>query len=66
LTDPSVRHSSAASASVGADGGIGDPIDKPKGIRWATFDRRMDQVEAAEAVCNAHLSLFLQKLSWHE
>ena len=23
---------------LGADGGIGDPIDKPKGMRWATFD----------------------------
>jgi hypothetical protein len=51
---------------LGAKGGIGDPIDRPKGMRWATFDRKMKQVEAAEAVCNAHLSLFLQKLSWHE
>ncbi len=47
-----------------ADGGIGDPIDKPKGMRWATFDRKMDQVEAAEAVCNARLLQFVQKLSW--
>lgn len=23
---------------LGADGGIGDPIDKPYGMRWATFD----------------------------
>jgi hypothetical protein len=51
---------------LGSNGGIGAHIDKPKGMRWATFDRKMEQVEAAEAVCNAHLSLFLQKLSWHE
>ncbi len=48
---------------LGADGGIGDPIDKPHGMRWATFDRKMDQVEAAEAVCNAHLLQFVQNLS---
>ena len=46
---------------LGADGGIGDPIDKPKGMRWATFNRKMEQVEAAEAVCNAHLFQFVQK-----
>jgi hypothetical protein len=48
---------------LGADGGIGDPIDKPKGMRWATFDRKMDQVEAAEAVCNARLLRFVQQLA---
>jgi hypothetical protein len=51
---------------LGADGGIGDPIDKPHGMRWATFDRKMDQIEAAESVCNARLLRFVQKLSWHE
>jgi hypothetical protein len=49
---------------LGADGGIGDPIDKPNGMRWATFDRKMDQIEAAEAVCDARLLRFVQKLSW--
>jgi hypothetical protein len=49
---------------LGADGGIGDPIDKPHGMRWATFDRKMEQIEAAEAVCNARLFQFVQKLSW--
>jgi hypothetical protein len=47
---------------AGADGGIGDSIDKPKGMRWATFERKMEQVEAAEAVCNAHLVRFVQRL----
>jgi hypothetical protein len=50
---------------LGAEGGIGDPIDKPKGMRWATFDRKMRQIEAAEAVCNARLFRFIQKLSQH-
>jgi hypothetical protein len=48
---------------LGADGGIGDPINKPKGMRWATFDRKMEQVEAAEAVCNARLLRFVQQLA---
>jgi hypothetical protein len=48
---------------LGADGGIGDPIDKPKGMRWATFDRKMQQIEAAEAICNAHLVQFVQQLT---
>jgi hypothetical protein len=48
---------------LGAEGGIGDPIDKPKGMRWATFDRKMEQVEAAEAVCGTHLLRFVQKLT---
>jgi hypothetical protein len=49
---------------LGSTAGIGDYIEKPKGMRWATFDRKMEQVEAAEAVCNAHLVRFVRKLSW--
>ncbi len=49
---------------LGSTAGIGDDIDKPKGMRWATFDRKMRQIGAAEAVCDAHLLRFVQKLSW--
>jgi hypothetical protein len=31
-------------------------------MRWTTFDRKMDQIEAAEAICNAHLLRFVQQL----
>jgi hypothetical protein len=48
---------------LGAGGGIGDPIDKPNGMRWATFDRKMERVQAAEAVCDARLGYFVQKLA---
>lgn len=44
-------------------GGIGDSIAKPKGMRWASFDRKMAQIKAAEAVCDAHLLRFVQKVS---
>src|SRR4051794_32173542 len=47
---------------LGAEGGIGDFVAKPEGMRWATFERELAKVEAAEAVCDAHLGLFLQRL----
>jgi hypothetical protein len=47
---------------LGSTGALWDAIDKPKGMRWATFDRKMDQVEAAEAVCNGNLLHFVQRL----
>ncbi|GEO17807.1 hypothetical protein MAE02_55030 [Microvirga aerophila] len=47
---------------LGADSDIGYPIDMSKGMRWANFDRKMQQVEAAEVVCNAHFFQFVQKL----
>ncbi len=48
---------------LGSTAGIGYYIEKPKGMRWATFDRKMDQIEAAEAVCNARLARFVQQLT---
>lgn len=47
---------------LGAEGGIGDPVRKPKGMRWATFDRAMDRVENAEMVCNLNLIAAARKL----
>ncbi|MCJ2137325.1 hypothetical protein MKK69_25315 [Methylobacterium sp. J-026] len=47
---------------IGADGGIGDPIAKPKGMRWVTFDREMDRICGAEAICDANLAAFARKL----
>jgi hypothetical protein len=47
---------------LGSIGGAGDYIEKPKGMRWATFDRKMDQLEQVEAAVNAHMWLLLQRL----
>jgi hypothetical protein len=49
---------------LGSREGIGDYIPKPKGMRWATFERKMKRVEAAEAVCDARLLYFVQKLAF--
>jgi hypothetical protein len=50
------------SRRLGSTGGIGDYIEKPKGMRWATFDRKMDQLEQVEAPVDAHMWLLLQRL----
>lgn len=47
---------------LGASGGIGDPIFKPKGMRWATFERELDRICDAEAICDANLAAFARKL----
>jgi hypothetical protein len=33
-------------------------------LRWTTFDRKMQQIEAAGSVCNAQLAHFFQKLAY--
>jgi hypothetical protein len=48
---------------LGSTAGIGDEIEKPKGMRWATFDRKIEQIEAAEAICNAHLAQFIRQFT---
>jgi hypothetical protein len=48
---------------LGSNGGIGDYIERPKGMRQRTFDRMMERVEKAEAVCNANLLRFVQQLA---
>lgn len=48
---------------LGDHGGIGGGIDKPKGMRWATFEREMDKVDAAEEIVTAHTWMLLRNLS---
>jgi hypothetical protein len=48
---------------LGSKGGFDDFIPKPKGMRWATFDRRLAQVWAAEAACNARILSILRQRS---
>ena len=48
---------------LGADGGIGDHIAKPKWMRWPTYDRKLEEVFAAEEVVDAHLCAFVSKLN---
>jgi hypothetical protein len=63
--DRAVTQAHKLRRKLGATGSIGDGIEKPKGMRWATFDRHMERVEAAELVCDGHLLRFVQQLNPH-
>ena len=54
---------SNCAGKLGADGGIGDYVPKPKWMRWPTYDRKLEEVFAAEGVVDAHLSFFVAKLN---
>ncbi len=44
------------------DGGIGDYVPKPKWMRLRTYDRKLEEIFAAEEVVDAHLLGFVRKL----
>jgi len=48
---------------LGADGGIGARIRKPKGMHRRTFARARAKVEAAEGICDANLIRFVERLA---
>jgi hypothetical protein len=48
---------------LGSKGGIGDVIDKPKGMRWRTFEREIAKVNTAERAVNAHAWMLVQSLN---
>jgi hypothetical protein len=65
--DPSIRRpprslTGTLRGKLGANGGIGDYVPKPKWMRWRTYDRKLEQIFAAEEVVDAHLLGFVQKL----
>ena len=46
---------------LGSDGGIGEYVEKPKWMRWRTFDRLMAELEAAEGRVNQHTLEWLRR-----
>jgi hypothetical protein len=48
--------------TLGADCGIGDYVAKPKWMRWRTYERKLEEIAAAEEVVDAHLLAFVRKL----
>ena len=48
---------------LGSDGGIGDYIRRPKGMRWRTFDRQMARIAWAEDIVEGHSWLLEQRLN---
>jgi hypothetical protein len=47
---------------LGAEGGIGDYVIKPKWMRWRTFERMMARIDKAEEVVDAHTLLLHDRL----
>jgi len=47
---------------LGGRGGIGDYIAKPKWMRWPTYERKLEEVAAAEDIVDAYLLAFVRKL----
>jgi hypothetical protein len=60
--DRALRRAFKLRGKLGADGGIGDYVPKPKWMRWPTYDRKLEEIFAAEEVVDAHLLGFVQKL----
>jgi hypothetical protein len=60
--DRALRRAFKLQGKLGVDGGIGDHIPKPKWMRWRTYDRKLEEIFAAEEVVDAHLLGFVQKL----
>jgi hypothetical protein len=60
--DRAIRRALKLRRRLGAEGGIGDDVDKPKWMRWKTFEREMARVEDAEAVVDSYLGALVQKL----
>jgi hypothetical protein len=61
--DRALRRAFKLRRSLGADGGIGQYVPKPKWMRWQTYDRKLEEIFAAEEVVDAHLLGFVQKLA---
>jgi hypothetical protein len=60
--DRALRRAFKYRRKLGNHDGIDGWIAKPKWMRQATFERRIEQVERAEAIVNAHLAGFLDRL----
>jgi hypothetical protein len=51
-----------APGKLGAEGGIGDYVSKPKWMRWRTYDRKLEEIVAAEEIGDAHTLVLDRKL----
>jgi hypothetical protein len=60
--DRASRRAFKLRGKLGAEGGIGGYIPKPKWMRQLTFDRKLKEIFAAEEVVEAHMEIFNRKL----
>ncbi len=62
LYNRALRRALKLRGKLGAEGGVGDYVPKPKWMREATYDRKLEEIFAAEEVVDAHLLALVQKL----
>ena len=61
--DQAIRRAFKLRRRLGDDhGAIGDPIAKPRWMRWRTFDRQRAVIERVEARVEGYLAAFLDRL----
>jgi hypothetical protein len=60
--DRASRRAFKLRGKLGATGGIGDHVPKPKWMRWPTYERKLEEVFAAEEVVDAYLGAALDKI----
>jgi hypothetical protein len=63
--DRAVSRAYELRARLGSGELICTPISKPVGMHWATFEREMAKVEAAEAKVNEHAARDLERMLKH-
>jgi hypothetical protein len=51
--DRALRRAFKLRGKLGADGGRGDYVPKPKWMRWPTYDRKLEEIFDAEEVVDA-------------
>jgi hypothetical protein len=62
VRDRALRRAFKLRGTLGAEGGIGDYVAKPKWMRWRTYDRAMARIDKAEEVVDAHTAFLLDRL----
>lgn len=60
--DRALRRAFKIRRRLGDDGGIGDPVIKPRWMRWNTFDRHRAELHRVEARVEGQLAAFLDHL----
>ena len=60
--DRSLSRAFALRRKIGAEGGIDDDFEKPKGMHWRTFESAMEKISRAEKTLDEHTMLLIDRL----
>jgi hypothetical protein len=61
--DRALSRAFALRRRLGADGGIGDYVAKPKGMHWRTFERALERIDQAEDIVDRRTAVLLDRLN---